>query len=158
MRMLAPLVLSLCLYGCSPVWTAEVDALLNAGAPHFASRIKNSTQDYRRDLAEVILGPVEMSAEWSKRFDDALLEIGRSRGNEKYACTPDPGVRVRIQDGVEFADVLLCFECWTLHIENEQGDIVVEMTPFDSKKVELADLVIEAFPSDKELAKFVKRK
>src|SRR5687767_2038650 len=111
MRMLVLACLAFVVGGCSPMWTEEVDSLLTSDVPHSAYRIRFPSSEYGSGNMQVIAGPVELSKEWSKRFDVAMQEVGASNPDEQYACIPNPGVMVALHDGKVRARFLLCFEC-----------------------------------------------
>jgi hypothetical protein len=155
MRMLFLACMASVVGGCSPMWTDEVDSLLTSEVPHSAYRIRYPSSEYGSGKMEVIVGPVEMSTEWSKRFDVAMQEVGAANPNEEYACIPNPGVMVALHDGKVHARFLLCFECNILVLEDENGNRVGSMRSFVDQRKTLGELAIEAFPNDKYLAKVV---
>ncbi len=103
-----------------------------------------------------VAGPVEMPTEWSKRFDAAILAIGKTDPDEHNTCIPNPGVMVALRDGKVRARFLLCFECSVLVLEDENGNSVGVMRSFSDQRKTLGALVLEAFPNDKDLAEVVK--
>lgn len=105
---------------------------------------------------DVVAGPVEMPTEWSKRFDAAILAIGKTDPDEHNTCIPNPGVMVALRDGKVRTRFLLCFECSVLVLEDENGNSVGVMRSFSDQRKTLGALVLEAFPNDKDLAEVVK--
>lgn len=155
MRMLVLACLALVVFGCAPMWTDEVDSLLTSEVPHSAYRIRYPSSEYGSGEMEVLAGPVDMSKQWSKRFDTAILEIGKTNPDEQYACIPNPGFMVTLGDGKGRARFLLCFECSILVLEDENGNRVGSLRSFVAQQKTLGALAIEAFPNDKDLAKVV---
>jgi len=145
------------LFGCTGNGADPLRVALESGAPHFATRIENPSQEYVATEVRTLAGPIQMSGEWGKRFDNVMLDLVDQSGNEAYACVVNPGVKITIAGGEQTIRFLICFECRVILVLDSNGNKVKELS-FASRHAELGELVIEAFPADTKLADVINRK
>lgn len=107
-----------------------------------ASYHRSKSSDY-----ETLSEPVELSQDQARRLKKILLDAGSYDFEMSKGCMPEYGVRLRFRDAAgEIVDVLLCFQCHTLAVYDEEGDVGGE--DFDRVSDELAGLMKELFPDD----------
>lgn len=95
--------------------------------------------------------PVELSADQQARLKKLLLDAGSYDFESAKGCMPMYGVRLRFAGAADkIVDVLLCFQCKTLAVYDDDHDVGGE--DFDRVSDELAGLMKELFPDDPAIA------
>jgi hypothetical protein len=92
--------------------------------------------------------PVRMNPDWQRRLVAALNRPAALRFSLfSKLCEPSPGVALRLHKDGSHIDLLVCFLCKDLLLNDRSRDL--RSADFKSISSELAGLLKEAFPKDK---------
>jgi hypothetical protein len=113
--------------------------------------VANSFHREKSSAYETQGQPIELSAAQQARLKKILLDAGSYDFESAKGCMPMYGVRLRFEGAAgKTVDVLLCFQCKTLAVYDDDRDVGGE--DFDRVSDELAGLMKELFPDDPAIA------
>ncbi|NBQ71292.1 MAG: hypothetical protein EBU46_21630, partial [Nitrosomonadaceae bacterium] len=92
-------------------------------------------------------GPVQVKGERAQRISRALGDYRSYEWLSINACIAEYGVRLRFYQGQKMVEILLCFNCFDILINNKPGNM------FRYAQPELLKVMREIFPGDAELKK-----
>lgn len=73
----------------------------------------------------------------------------------RYACSPEPEVKVRLESGGRTLDFMLSLHCSTIELYYGEGKPLVRMKDLSPVRKEVGALILEAFPNDEALRKVI---